>query len=185
MYFLKIEILHAILVEQFAVTHINSYFSTSVSYTMKYHKFVPVLFTKLPESQPILIPPPRALAKVHMNTICVFPACSLLGDKFNKLQFFCTPFPSHKRTTHYLKIEILVPNARSNFDVPHINSYLSRISNVINLLRFLQRCRSPSPSPILTSAPHCSLPRCIIHTLIALHPNRLSFLGHLTSLPPL
>lgn len=112
-----------------------------------------------------------------MNTICVFPACSLLGDKFNKLQFFCTPFPSHKRTMHYLKIEILVPNARSNFDVPHINSYLSRISNVINLLRFLQRCRSPSP--ILTSAPHCSLPRSIIRTLIALYPNRLSFLGHL------
>ena len=81
------------------------------------------------------------------------------------LQFFCTPLQSHKRTIHYLKIEILVPNTRSNFDIPHIYSYLSRILNVIiNLLRFLQRCRSPSP--ILTPAPHCSLHRYIIHTLI-------------------
>lgn len=81
------------------------------------------------------------------------------------LQFFYTPLQSHKRTIHYLKIEILVPNTRSNFDIPHIYSYLSRILNVIiNLLRFLQRCRSPSP--ILTPAPHCSLHRYIIHTLI-------------------
>lgn len=114
-----------------------------------------------------------------MNTICVLRLALCLVINSIKLQFFCTPFPSHKRTIHYLKIEILVPNARSNFDVPHINSNLSRILNVINLLHFLQRCRSPSP--ILTSAPHCSLHRCIIHTLIALYPNRLSLLRHLTS----
>ena len=59
----------------------------------------------------------------------------------------------------------------ANFDIPHSKSYLSRILNVRNLLRFSQRCRSPT----------LSLHRSMIHTLIAHYPNRLSFPGHLTS----